>query len=45
MVENYYNIIFEINFDITFCSGINNILTDILSHLFWPLQYAGGEWW
>jgi hypothetical protein len=46
MVENHHNIIFEMNFDITFCSSINNILTDILSHLFWPyntLAESGGE--
>ncbi|KAK4519471.1 uncharacterized protein ATC70_009707 [Mucor velutinosus] len=36
MVENYYDTIFEMDFDITFCSGINNILADTLSRLFWP---------
>jgi hypothetical protein len=34
MVKNYYDTISEMDFDITFCSGINNILADTLSRLF-----------
>ena len=33
-VENYYDTISEMDFDINFCSGINNILADTLSRLF-----------
>jgi hypothetical protein len=35
-VENWYDTIYEMNFDITFCKGISNILADQLSRLFVP---------
>lgn len=34
MIENFYETIFELDFDITFCAGINNILADRLSRIF-----------
>ena len=34
MIENFYETIFELDFDITFCAGIHNILADRLSRIF-----------
>ena len=36
MIENFYETIFELDFDITYTSGINNILADRLSRIFVP---------
>jgi hypothetical protein len=35
MVEKQYDTILEMDFDINSCSGIQNILNDILSRFFW----------
>ena len=34
MIENFYETIFELDFDITFCAGMHNILADRLSRIF-----------
>ncbi|KAG1121700.1 hypothetical protein G6F42_012177 [Rhizopus arrhizus] len=36
MIENFYETIFELDFDITYTSGMNNILADRLSRIFVP---------
>ncbi|CEP11493.1 hypothetical protein [Parasitella parasitica] len=36
MIENFYDTIFELDFDITYCAGIHNILADRLSRIFAP---------
>ncbi|EIE82418.1 hypothetical protein RO3G_07123 [Rhizopus delemar RA 99-880] len=35
-IESYYETIFEMEFDITYCAGMRNILADKLSRLFYP---------
>ncbi|EIE88590.1 hypothetical protein RO3G_13301 [Rhizopus delemar RA 99-880] len=36
VIESYYETIFEMDFDITYCAGMRNILADKLSRLFYP---------
>ncbi|KAG2189718.1 hypothetical protein INT46_002651, partial [Mucor plumbeus] len=43
MVENFYETIFEMDFDITYCMGMKNILADQLSRIFWPNSLVEGE--
>lgn len=42
-VGNWYEIIYEMDFNITFCAGIKNILADKLSRLFVPYSDDGDE--
>lgn len=43
MVENFYETIFEMDFDITYCMGMKNILADQLSRIFWPNSLVEGS--
>ena len=36
IIESYYETIFEMDFDITYCAGMRNVLADALSRLFYP---------
>ncbi|OBZ81166.1 Transposon Ty3-I Gag-Pol polyprotein [Choanephora cucurbitarum] len=36
IIGNYYEMIYEFDFDITFCAGVRNILADHLSRLLYP---------
>jgi len=42
MVENFYDTIFRMDFDITYCMGMKNILADQLSRIFWPDSLVEG---
>lgn len=42
-IHNWYETIFEMDFDITFCDGIRNILADHLSRLFVPEELEGEQ--
>ncbi|CEP12812.1 hypothetical protein [Parasitella parasitica] len=43
MIENFYETIYEMDFDITYCMGMKNILADQLSRIFWPNLLVKGS--
>ncbi|CEP06962.1 hypothetical protein, partial, partial [Parasitella parasitica] len=43
MIENFYETIYEMDFDITYCMGMKNILADQLSRIFWPNSLVKGS--